>query len=199
MGLGGGGLGNDGMGGNAGEVGSANDGGSNSGSPGVGGMGGNGNDYYWGRPTNSMTRRTIIQTPAVAEYSPDGLIGGSARDTQAELYRQQFDDYVARFGDKEQELVDSYGNVSLRNAQIATAKNYSRQGFDNAEKAEEITRSRYGVSRNQQEQRDHDRRFNQARGLAEVDIANRTRQHMVDRDRQMLTTGMSGYSKRGQN
>lgn len=123
------------------------------------------------------------------------LINGSARDTQAALYRQQFNDYIARFGGAEQELVDAYGNVGLRNERIAAGVGYSNKGFDNAERAQEVTQSRYQIPLTPQQKQDQDRRFAQSRSLGAVDITNRTRQHMVDRDAAMLTGGLSDYRK----
>lgn len=125
-----------------------------------------------------------------------GLINGSARDTQAAIYREQWDDYIARFAPKEDELIDSYYNREALTADgVAEARQYAGLGMDGAMQAQQVTQSRYQSAMTPQEIEAQNRRFSLGRGLAEVDSANRTRQHIADRYRNLLGSGLTISSK----
>ena len=145
----------------------------------------------------SETSPGWVTPPDVGVDTTSGLTNGSARDTQAKLYRQQFDDYVKRFGPKEEELIGSYNNkAGLTNTKVAEAKQFAGLGMDNAMQAQQITQSRYQTAMTPQEREAQQRSFSLERGLADVDVANRTRQHIADRYRNMLSGGLSSFSKR---
>jgi len=120
---------------------------------------------------------------------------GNARDTMAQLYRNQWEDYISRFGGAEKELVGSYRNQGLMTNRLNEARKFANLGSDSGEAAQGLLQSRYQARYTPQETAAQRRSNLLDRTLARVDLANRTRSHMVDRDRAILDGGLTNSGK----
>lgn len=118
-------------------------------------------------------------------------MGYSADADLAQIYRDQWKDYVERFFPLENELVSTYGSQQVHDRVIGQATQRAADSFDVAQASHARTASRYGLSPDAQVKQEEDRAFNMGRTLSLVDAKNRTRQALVERDQGMLAGGMT--------
>jgi hypothetical protein len=117
----------------------------------------------------------------------------------AQIYRDQWSDYVKRFFPLENELVDTYNNPAVHGRIIGEATHQAASSFGAAQGSYGRTMARFGMSPDAQVAAEADRSFQLGSTLAVVDAKNRTRQALVDRDQGMLAGGMTtgGMVKEG--
>lgn len=118
-------------------------------------------------------------------------MGNRADSILAQIYRDQWDDYVTRFFPLEDELIDTYNNPEVHKRIIGQATDKAAASFDAAQGSYDRSMARYGMSADAQMQNETDRSFNLGRTLALAGAKNTTRQELVDRDQRMLAGGMT--------
>jgi len=117
---------------------------------------------------------------------------GSQADNQlAQIYRDQWSDYVKRFFPLENELVDTYNNPTVHNRIIGSAVDQTMAGMDAAQGSFGRSMARFGLNQDAQVKQETDRSFNLARTTAVVDAKNRTRQALLERDQAILGGGIT--------
>lgn len=112
---------------------------------------------------------------------------GSAADRFATITRAQWEDYKKRFNPIEDQLLAAYGNPAMRESAITAAQGLTNKAFDTAEATEARELSRYGVTRNADETAANIRTKGLSRTAALVNAANKTRQHIAERDIQLAS------------
>ncbi|HBG30798.1 MAG TPA: hypothetical protein DDW98_09235 [Gammaproteobacteria bacterium] len=115
-------------------------------------------------------------------------------DPQAQVYRNDWLDYVRTFVPIENELIASYRNLGDRREAQGLAVQDVNRGFDQAQAAFKDRLGRYGLAMTPAQQAEQQRRSDFTRGLAEVEGINRTSRRMDDRDMELMTSGVRAPS-----
>jgi len=158
------------------------------------------NDYtgnlFWVEDPAPATPTVPEQLPspweAAAAERPigqEGLVNGSARDTQARITRERYADYVRQFIPIEDKLIASYNNPQQRAEQEVKAVGLSNTAFDTAAKSADIRAGRFGL--NLKDDPAYARKMNMGRVAGQVDATNETRRHLNERDRQLMAGGLT--------
>jgi len=114
-----------------------------------------------------------------------------ASDTWAKITRSQWDDYVNRFVPREDALLNmtTYQNPALVAHDIARGTQEAAKGFNATRNMADQYQSRYGAALSRGEQQYQDRSANVSRSAAIVNEANRIRQKLQDRNREIAIGG----------
>jgi len=115
---------------------------------------------------------------------------GWASDTMAQITREQWADYQGRFQPIEGELQSYYDNPQKMAEGISAARAYSGKAADAAANNVRIGLSRYGQA-GQMDDPAFSRQLGLNKAAADVDAANSTRAHIVDRDNLILAGGLT--------
>jgi hypothetical protein len=137
-------------------------------------------------------------TPAPAVVAPTSSSTSSktyAADTWAKITRSQWADYENRFVPYEDALMNmtTYGNPGLVDSAITRGTQAPRQGFDSAQRMNEQHQARYGAALTRGYDQTQERQNNVGRSAAIVNEANRIRQELTDRNRE-IAFGASNQS-----
>jgi len=114
---------------------------------------------------------------------------GVASDTLASISRAQWEDYKARYLPLESQLMAGYKNPWEQQSAINESVSLSQGAFDAATATKQRELSRMGIgSGNLQGLQ---RRQEIDKTAATVDAMNTARQHIVDRDKMLLSGGLT--------
>ena len=128
-----------------------------------------------------------LATPKVHRLSPVSRPGTSPSDQQAQLIREQWDDYMARFKPKETELMGlAMGNADNQLSETR-AIGAANTGFGVANSTLGRMRSRIGQTMTGDETANENRQNSSLQQAAVVTAQNRARFHARDRDNAILT------------
>lgn len=110
-----------------------------------------------------------------------------ASDTWADITRAQWQDYLDRFVPREDALLNmtTYENPGLVDSTMAIGKQAAAIGYDATQRMNQQAAGRYGAALTQGYQQNQDRRDNVGKSAAIVNEANRIRQELQDRNRQI--------------
>lgn len=133
----------------------------------------------------------IIADAQEKQLAQTGLIKGSARETQAYLSRQQWEDYKTRFVPLENELLAAYDNPAQRQEGVNKAVSLANTAYDTSQGIMGRNMARYGINMTPQQQASVQSSSNLSRSLAGVDAANRTKTMFNERNDQLLTGGLT--------
>jgi len=144
----------------------------------------------------------IIYDPSKAPPSQPSQLSSSssnedARQRFARVTREQWADYLSRFGPIENKLISAYDNPKMRNADIAAARGLATGAFDTASRGSLMEAARFGMAGELESDKAFQRKMNMGRVAADVDAANETRRHDIARDQYILTGGISGPEAKG--
>lgn len=118
-------------------------------------------------------------------------MGNYADALTAQVYREQWANYLARFAPLEEELITSYQSPEIRNRMLSDAATRTGQAFDTAQGIYGRTLSRITPSQDATERAETSRLFGMNRTLAQVDARNRTRQGLAELDQAILGGGLT--------
>lgn len=110
-----------------------------------------------------------------------------AADTRAQLAREDYGDWLRTFAPIEDDLINQYDNPALRARAIAGSMTMANQGLASARESQARRLKGLGIVLTPEQQASQDRKFDIARGLAQVNAANITGRRIDDRDKQILT------------
>ena len=155
---------------------------SDSGHGSAGDVGTGGGDNYY----NPYSRTTV----AKATWDGPGRDPSSntyASDTWADITRAQWEDYLNRFVPREDALMNmtTYENPGVVDSTMAIGKQAAAIGYDATQRMNQQAAGRYGAALTQGYQQNQDRRDNVGKSAAIVNEANRIRQELQDRNRQI--------------
>lgn len=114
-----------------------------------------------------------------------------AQDTNAWLHRQQWQDYKDRFQPVEEQLIDETMGTELLNKRLSAITANADDAFGAAEVDARVTRGRYGIQQNAQEQGAQNRSLALGESLAVADARNNTRTAIYDRNMDTIAGGSS--------
>lgn len=159
----------------------------------------------WAYPSWMNRGQTTTQQPAVraltsSQSAPSEnpmhlAAGGKAEDNYAKLTRAQWEDYKRRFVPIEDELINStsYANPEVLTKAIGQGKEAVNKTFDVSSEMQNRAIGRYGISQDPAQIALRRRMEGLNRSAAIVDAANRIRQRIADRNRE-ITTGAAPSS-----
>ena len=132
-------------------------------------------------------------------YDPDGSYyvdpnrsgDNAASQTRADLARQQWEDYKARFQPVEDELFRRYSSRDDLNDMLGDARDTTNAQFGIARAGMERNAGRYGLNRTQRQKGARDDQLGLAKALTTTNLENTTRQQWED-ERNRLLTGAGG-------
>lgn len=137
----------------------------------------------------------------VGEYGilPDGSYGynplvkaGKATDMYAQVTRAVYDDWKQNYLPVALEMMNqtTYNNPGLMAENVTQAVGNVNSSFNSAQDQQDRTLSRFGISRTGQAQEVSDRMESLSKSASIVDAANRIRQNLADRNRQVALGGI---------
>jgi hypothetical protein len=121
--------------------------------------------------------------------------GGSASGNYANLTKAQWQDYQRRFVPIENELINSttYANPQVLTKAIGQGREATNQAMDVSEKTQQRAVGQYGITQDPAQLTLRRRMEGLNRSAAVVDAANRIRQRVSDRNRE-ITSGAAPSS-----
>jgi len=121
--------------------------------------------------------------------------GGNASDNYARLTKAQWADYQKRFVPIEDELINSttYANPQVLTKAIGQGREATNKAFDVAEQTQQRAVGQYGITQDPAQIALRRRMEGLNRSAAVVDAANRIRQRISDRNRE-ITSGAAPSS-----
>jgi len=139
-----------------------------------------------------------IQAEAIASFNTNnpGLINpnlpGGASQAMADITKATYNDWKSTYLPIALEAMNqtTYKNPALLKGAIGEAKLGAENTFNNTAGIRNRTASRYGVSFDEQQTAANNRTVGLEKSRAVVDAANRIRQRLADRDRQVATGGV---------
>jgi|GEM_PF-884474 len=129
-----------------------------------------------------------VAAPVVAPVSAESDKKYASK-TYAQITRDQWDDYMKRFVPIEDELIASYQNPEQRAARIDYARNTSDSAFNSSVGVDQRQAARYGI--NKANDPAYTRRIGLGMTAASVDATNQVRAHLDDKDKMLLSGGIS--------
>jgi hypothetical protein len=121
--------------------------------------------------------------------------GSKAEDNYAKLTRAQWEDYKRRFVPIENELINSttYANPQVLTTAIGQGRDAANQAINVSEQTQQRAVGQYGITQDPSEIALRRRMEGMNRSTAVVDAANRIRQRVSDRNRE-ITSGAAPSS-----
>lgn len=161
-----------------------------------GGGGGDTNDYGMalfgagGQPLSVLTAGGKYGPSELWDRNkPEGGGGSEASDALAALYGAEYDDYLRRFVPIENEIIKRVTDPSFTTGAVTGSVEDVRSGYANADQQFTDRMGRLGLTLTPQQQAARDRTQQHQLGLSEVEVANRVRQQVTDRNLALIGGG----------
>lgn len=122
----------------------------------------------------------------------NGLFGAS--DTYGRISRQQWEDYKARFGPVEQELMDYVNSPAALNAGVTQATTATAGAYDRGQQSAMRSMQGIGATMSGDQQAAMDRKFKFSKNLAVTDASNIARMQGKERRMMALVGGSNSFS-----
>lgn len=112
---------------------------------------------------------------------------GEAAGTLAKLARAQWEDYIARFRPLENQLMQmtTYENPAIITEEISKGQKYLGNQYDATIQNQAIQMQSYGISPTGEQRAVNERVAALGKAAALADAANRIRQRLIDRNREI--------------
>lgn len=128
-------------------------------------------------------------------YSPL-TVGGSAAQNLADVTRATYEDWRKQYLPIALEMMNqtTYNNPGLVDKEVKSAVGNVESAFKNTQGLQDRTASRYGITLDDRQKAASDRITGLEKSTAVVDAANRIRQKLADRNRQVAAGGIPAIS-----
>lgn len=155
-------------------------------------------------PMKSVYRRAISEVTSNMDYNPQSVNGDPrpqkfgndnfAADTRAWLNRQVYEDYKTRYLPHEQELLDAITGEDMLNERLSAISVNAGNAFEASQNSADRRLDRYGVPQDYRQDRSQQLQNNLAEKSAIASANNSTRQHVHDRNMDLIARGASTRS-----
>lgn len=117
-----------------------------------------------------------------------------AAETRAYLNRQIYNDYLQRFAPHEDQLLDAITGEEMLNERLSAIRVNADNAFDATQATSSRALGRYGVGMDQREQNAQATQTDLSRSSAIASSRNQTRQHVHDRNMELISGASSARS-----
>ena len=132
---------------------------------------------------------------ASAVNRPPTFTGDDAASrTRAWISRDQWNDYKNRFAPREDELLDKVTGAELLDERLSAISVNNKRAYESATLGAEMRRDRYGLNPSAMQRSAIDRNLHTNSVLTEIDSKNKTRQHIDDRNINVLGGGTARHA-----
>lgn len=115
-----------------------------------------------------------------------------AADTVGRIHREEFDNWMDQFLPVDRKLMDMASTNTNNLQEEQAARDHTQASFSMARKADNLNRAGLGVALAPDEQQYIDGRSQRAEAAATARNVNNTRIHADDRDKAIMSGGMTG-------